>query len=620
MPLAAGYLKAMVLADEHLRSEVDVEIKSFRGRTPLVTMARDILAGGAPDVIAFSVLGWNFRQFSALAETVRQANPGTWVIFGGPHVANQVERVMRLAPAVDIVANGEGEHVFVALLREYVAGRSVRDLSHVSGISYRNADGRCETTTPPERIADLGALPSPFLTGAIPLRRHGLFPYDVALMETNRGCPYKCAFCYWGGAIGERVREFPRDRLRAELDLLGFHEVDTIVLCDANFGMRRADAEFFEDFIKVRERYGYPRGLETSWTKNKSQTFYDIVQRMKQEGVSSSFTLALQTLDDHALGDMARRNMRLNEWEELAAWLASEGLDVYAELIWGAPGETTESFLGGYDQLAEHVSRIAVYPLLVLPNTRYADEREIHGFLTVQGDQDDFEYVLANDSLSLEETEAMQPFLFWARLLVENLYFRHIWRALRVVTGTRQSEMLRSIHTWFCHADAPVARDLVERSGDVADSTLITSTLRRIYADPSVPGLFKRWWDEEVRPALPPAHRGLLDDVFRYDDLSRPVFASWADREGLPQEEVGGVVHYVRSSVEFGYPVPDALDSGSYADLPALEARKTTVDLLLRAGFEAHVDNHEMAARFTGRPAPPGWRPGRGGTRNRRTA
>src|SRR3712207_2762784 len=98
----------------------------------------------------------------------------------------------------------------------------------------------------------------------------------------------------------------------------------------------------------------------------------EIVRRMKAEGMQSSFTLALQTLNDSALEQMQRRNMKLNEWEELVHWLRREGLDCYAELIWGAPGETPESFFEGYDRLARYMTRIAVYPLLLLPNTEDA--------------------------------------------------------------------------------------------------------------------------------------------------------------------------------------------------------------------------------------------------------
>lgn len=63
MPLAAGHLAAMVRASPVLSSWVDVEIKNFPGRVSSYEMALELVRAGAPDVAAFSVLGWNYRQF-----------------------------------------------------------------------------------------------------------------------------------------------------------------------------------------------------------------------------------------------------------------------------------------------------------------------------------------------------------------------------------------------------------------------------------------------------------------------------------------------------------------------------------------------------------------------------
>jgi len=360
MPLAVGYLKAAALANETIRENMQLEIFNFDGGDGQIAMANALFSQSIPDVMAFSVLGWNYRMFGTLAETFKQINPAGWVIFGGNHVANQAERVMRDYPMVDVVVNCEGEFVFRDLLLEYLQGRSKHDLSAISGISYLDEAGRLVTTTEPPRIHDLSDVPSPILSGTIPLLdAAGDFRYDVGLMETSRGCPYSCAFCFWGGAVGQKLRVFPRERLREELEVLAFYKAPGIALCDSNFGMLKSDLEFVEDLVHTREKFGYPRTLITSWAKNKSANFYNIVKTLKENDMHSSFTLALQTLNDTALTLMKRRNMRVNEWEELVAWLDEQGLECYAEMIWGAPGDTFTLFLEGYDRLARRVPRIA---------------------------------------------------------------------------------------------------------------------------------------------------------------------------------------------------------------------------------------------------------------------
>lgn len=609
MPLAAGYLKATALADEDIRREMEVRIFNFGGGDSGTTVAETLFSQGTADVIGFSVFGWNYHTFGNLADTYRQLSPTGWVVFGGTHVANQAERTFRQYPSVDVVVNTEGEYVFRSLLRAYLAGQSVSDLHHIPGISFRSEDGRVVTTPAPERIKDLDAIPSPFLTGAIPMTdARGEFRYDVALIETNRGCPYRCAFCYWGGAVGQKVRTFSRDRLRAELEVFAYHKVHTIVLCDANFGMLKQDHDFVEDVIRTRNRHGYPRSVEGSWAKNKSRVFYDIVQRMKAEGMKSSFTLALQTLDESTLDQMRRRNMRLNDWEDLVRWLRSEGLDCYAELIWGAPGETRESFLEGYDRLAQHMTRIAVYPLLLLPNTEYMEGKERYGFHTVRGEDDDFEYVLANNTMSIEANLEMKLFILWARSVAEHLLFRHIWLPLRELAGLTQSTVIVMLMNWFERSSHPAAVRLTALAGRLRrQPSMVPTFLHELYGELALDELIEAWWRESMEPRLPPEHVDFLADVLRYDCLSRPVFDmpgnAAAPQRDLPVVEVEGEKYYCRSGLRFAYDVPRVLDEMWRGERTTIRPEPTEVTIYCKVGFHRYYANHEQGVYYVGKTA-----------------
>jgi radical SAM C-methyltransferase len=604
MPLAMGYLKAMVIADPQLRNAVDVNLANFRGGEGSAQMAETLLAGRCPDVVAFSVCGWNYHQFGAVAETFRQLNPEGWIVWGGTHVANQANRVFRLFPWVDIVANGEGEHVFCELLKARLHGQSARDLKSIAGISYQAADGKLQTTSAIPRIHNLDSIPSPFLTGALPLRNaEGECPYDVVLMETSRGCPYKCAFCYWGGATGQKIRGFSRERLRAELDLIAQSKIETVVLCDANFGLRPQDEQFLDDLIAVKHQYGYPRTLETSWAKNKSDIFYSIVRKMKAAGLHSSFTLALQTLSERTLEQMQRRNMRLNDWEALVSRLRQDGMDCYAELIWGAPGETPESFLTGYDRLAAQVPRIATYPLLLLPNTQYLENRASHGFITVRGQTDDFEYVLASNTMSIAENSEMQRFLLWARIAAENPTFRMIWPALRAFSTIRQSEILLSLADWFDMCEHPAASGLRASQVKLGDPDAVPRALRALCSRSAVDTLLADWWVSSIVPRLPKQSRAFLTDAFRYDIVTRPIF----DGPGVALENLRRVSHdgtdaYAGTPVSFRY-LPDQLLAPGRDFASAVPSeRPCHVSFHYRRGYASQLANHEMSKLFVGLP------------------
>lgn len=565
MPLASGYLKATALADERIAAATKIEIRNFDGGATLFGMANDLFADGAPDVLAFSVLGWNYREFAALAETFKHLNPDGWAVFGGNHVSGQAERVFGMHPYVDVVVNGEGEFTFRDLLLARLDRESPRSLHHVDGISFRDENGAVTTTKGRPRIENLDEIASPFLTGAIPLTgEDGRFRYDVALLETNRGCPYKCSFCYWGGAVGQRVRAFSRERLRQEIEIFAQHEVHTLVLCDANFGMLPIDLEFVEDVIATRARYGYPKSIETSWAKNKSAVFYKIVKAMKDAGLHSSFTLALQTLDEDTLDLMNRRNMKVNDWESLAEWLGKEGLDCYAELIWGAPGETIETFMKGYDRLAGHVSRVAVYPMLILPNTTYHAERERFGLVTVRGNTDDFEYLLSHDTMSPRDNQYMHRFIFVSRLVAENPVFRYVWGPMRTLGGVTQSQLIRSLMDFFENDPYPGTEPF--RAGMVnsfTDSDVLAPVVALLYGSEEAKDMLRRWWRESVLPLVPETVRSIVDTVFEFDVVTLPAYtlpgripSPRRVGETLPKVEIDGEHYYVRRDIWKGFDVP----------------------------------------------------------------
>ncbi|GAB3556031.1 radical SAM superfamily enzyme YgiQ (UPF0313 family) [Actinopolyspora lacussalsi] len=604
MPLAAGYLAASVESDANLREECDVSIENFPGNLTPIEMAIQLLRGGVPDVVGFSVLGWNVRQFSALAESIKQANPKCVIIFGGNHVAHQATRVFNNCDAVDVVVNGEGEFTFRDLLHALL---EERNYSEIDDISFRDADGQLVTTPARDRITDLDEIPSPILNGSVPLLDdNGRFRYDVALLETNRGCPYHCAFCFWGGAVGQKVRAFSRERLRLELETLARAGAETIVLCDANFGMLPQDMEFVEDLIAVKRRYGYPVALETSWAKNKNAMFYRIVRLMRDADLQSSFTLALQTLDVDTLSNMNRRNMKINQWRELAEWLAAEGLDAYAELIWGAPGESPDSFLAGYDELAKHVSRIAAYPLLLLPNTDYTERRELYGFVTVRGDRDDFEYVLANKDVSLSENLRMQRFLFWARLLAENVVLRNIFPVLRASGSMTQSEAILSLADYVDEQTRPGARLLTQAAErSTADPDSLAPALEYCFTEPEFESLVVDWWHDRLSHAVPVEWREAVGEVLRFDLDTRPL--PDAEKRGFPDAEpiTDGALRYWAVDREYSHDVPELVHTAKASgELPVPPERvHTPVRLLFREGFAelARSTNHEETAHYVAR-------------------
>jgi len=611
MPLACGFLKATLDADERVRAETDVAIHNYAVSATPLAMLKDLVAARS-DVVGFSVFGWNLTNFGNVAEAYRQLRPDAWLVMGGTHVTDQAERVFRLFPSVDVIVNGEGELTFRELTQAFLGGASKNELSHINGISFRGPGGRVVTTEKRARIMNLDEIPSPFLSGALEMENaRGEFKYDVALVETNRGCPYKCAFCYWGGAIGQKIRSFSLDRLQAEVDLFSRYQVGNVVLCDANFGMTEQDEAYMEMLIRAREKHGYPRGVITSWAKNKGKTFYRIVRRMKQAGFHSSFTLALQTLSEPALKLMGRKNMKVNEWQDLAEWLRREGLELYGELIWGCPGETYDSFLKGYDDLAGTCARIATYPHLILPNTEYSERRQEFGFVTWRtGGKDDFERVLAHNDMSFEDNRKMHRFLFWARTISEYMLLRYTWGPLRILENITQSQVLLSLDRWIDGRSEPAAAMMRAHRAEVVenlDAYRIEKAVQAYYSDPELGSLLQAWWEEEMVSRVAPERAAFFRELFRYDWLTRPICRGTAGRrcertlDDSLVHRFDGEDYYVMPDLAFDLDIPDLVAKVVRGEVPDFTPAPLKRTLYFKRGFHDYIFNHEFYGLFVGK-------------------
>ena len=93
--------------------------------------------------------------------------------------------------------------------------------------------------------------------------------------------------------------------------------------------------------------------------------------------------LALQTLTPYALELSHRTNMRSNEYEPVVRALASEGVPIAAELIWGLPGDNLAEFERNLDQLMTVFPNINIFGYTLLPGTEFFEKRDEYRLVTL---------------------------------------------------------------------------------------------------------------------------------------------------------------------------------------------------------------------------------------------
>lgn len=377
VPLAAGLVRAYARSRPELASHYDF--------APIVNerfdLARTAELFPLPAVVGISVYVWNWQFSLALARELKRLHPDVFIVLGGPQVPEDSGPLLETG-VVDATVHGEGELAFADVLDALRTGRPVHE---VPGVTARDATGIHRGPTR-QRIEDLDALPSPFLGGDFD-HLIGNGRQLIGLWETNRGCPFRCTFCYWGSAINQRVRMFGWERLCGELEWFSRNRVDYLLSADANFGIKKRDIELAQRVADTKKRTGFPRKFRVFSTKNASDRVLDIMEVLRSQDLDQGMSLTFQTLSPKASEAIQRDNIRLDSFVTLSRESRRRGLVTYTDLIVGLPGESYDSFLDGLDtlmRLGQH-DNVHVYHCTVLVGSEMADPayREKHGLLTV---------------------------------------------------------------------------------------------------------------------------------------------------------------------------------------------------------------------------------------------
>lgn len=351
-PLAILYLKAYLL--EHDRYAFDaVQILEFTQDSDEQQMVDRIVATNA-DVLGLSCYVWNVKKFMAVAAQVKARAPQTHVVLGGPEVGPLAASVLRAHPAIDVIVRSEGEVPF----SELVAGwRNGSGIAHVRGVSFRRGEEIVETEDPPI-VQDLGRLASPHVARFID-------PTDrIICLETQRGCVFRCNFCFYNKDLSIRNRRFDLDRVKNEIGFWLEQEVAEIYLMDPIFNLNAERAKDICRFIAAHNQRRIAIHAEI-WAEFVDEE----LARLMSEANFQFLEVGLQSTDRTALATVERR-LRLQRFEEGVAHLKQHKLKFEVQLIYGLPGETVSSFKASLNYAHSlDAYLLAVFPLMILPGT-----------------------------------------------------------------------------------------------------------------------------------------------------------------------------------------------------------------------------------------------------------
>lgn len=372
VPLAGGYLK-LHAERRGLGERFEIQILSAREANTLGDQALvSTIVERRPCLVGFTCYLWNIERTLWIAARVRELLPETLILLGGPEVTRDNGWLLE-NQTVDLAAVGEGEQTFAELLAAMVAlgerpRQSLEQLPAIAGLGVRARDG-FRFGSPRAPLPCLDEISSPYLAGIL-----SAADQEQLLLETIRGCIFKCKFCYYPKAY-DSLYFVSKEKILANLAHACERGAREVYLLDPTLNQRRD----FIDFLRVLKD-GNPEGQLEYHAELRGEGLTAESARLMREAGFKEVEIGLQSIDSQTQELMDRRNS-LKAFERGVRALQNEGILTRVDLIVGLPGDTVESVRRGMHYLAENrlYDDIQVFQLSVLPGTSFREESRTLG-------------------------------------------------------------------------------------------------------------------------------------------------------------------------------------------------------------------------------------------------
>lgn len=296
-------------------------IMEFTINERAVDIAERILAE-EPRIVGLGVYIWNVAVSTQVVKLIKRIRPRTAVVLGGPEVSHEHDR-QEIVAAADHVIPGMADLAFANLCRTILDGDA-----------------------PAGKLVEPGEFELRDL--CLPYRHYT--PEDLRnrliYVEASRGCPYRCEFCL--SALDKTAWPFELGAFLREMDRLHSRGARHFRFVDRTFNLKQSTTvEILEFFL---ERVSDGLFLHFELIPDRLPVAVKALVARFPPG-TLQFEIGVQTFTP-AVQNLINRRQNNGRTMQNLLWLQRNShAHIHADLIFGLPGETLESFRRSFDQL-----------------------------------------------------------------------------------------------------------------------------------------------------------------------------------------------------------------------------------------------------------------------------
>ena len=297
------------------------EIKEFIIQTRAIDIVEQILET-KPDIVGFGVYIWNIVETTDVVSLLKVIAPEIKIILGGPEVSYETEQ-QAIVGYADYVLTGPADLSFYQLCNDII-NNTPPDKKIIN--------------SKPVALAEL-ELPYQYYTDED-------LKHRLLYVEASRGCPFKCEFCL--SSLDKTSDPFELTLFLEQMEILyqrgarNFKFIDRTFNLNINttmqimqFFLDRMTDDLYLHFEVVPDHL--PRKLKELLTQF-------------PEG-SLQFEIGIQTFNVEVQKNISRKQNNAKSKDNLIWLKDNTNAHIHADLIFGLPGETFDTFKDSFNQL-----------------------------------------------------------------------------------------------------------------------------------------------------------------------------------------------------------------------------------------------------------------------------